>query len=97
MTSSARCNVYFRHAVFEYFSPRCHELPRRPTDRRGIERSKMRRQSVYHGRTQRMRYVEHDIVGSPMLDEGSQLVFDIFRLLSGTRPMPMIRRSPVRR
>jgi hypothetical protein len=44
-----------------------------------------------------MRYVEHDIVGSPMLDEGSQLVFDIFRLLSGTRPMPMIRRSPVRR
>jgi hypothetical protein len=30
-----------------------------------------------------MRYVEHDIVGSPMLDEGSQLVFDIFWLLSG--------------
>ena len=71
------------HAVFEYFSPRCYELPRRATDRRRIERSKMRRQSVYQGRTQRMSYVEHDIVGSPMLDEGSQLVFDILWLLSG--------------
>ena len=30
-----------------------------------------------------MSYVEHDIVGSPMFDKGSQLVLDIFRLLSG--------------
>ena len=83
MTSGAGRNVYFRHAVFEDFSPRCYELPRRATDRRRVERSKMRRQGVYHGRTQRMSHVEHDIVGSPMLGEGSQLVFDIFRLLSG--------------
>ena len=83
MTSSTRCNVYFRHAVFEDFSPRRYELPRCAADRRGIERSKMRRQSVYHGRTQRMSYVEHDVVGSSMLNESSQLVFEIFRLLSG--------------
>ena len=30
-----------------------------------------------------MRDVEHDIVGSPVFDEGLQLVFYILRLLSG--------------
>jgi len=30
-----------------------------------------------------MSNVEHDVVGAPMLNEGSQLVFEIYRLLTG--------------
>jgi hypothetical protein len=30
-----------------------------------------------------MSHVEHDVVGAPMLNEGAQLVFEIFGLLSG--------------
>jgi hypothetical protein len=28
-------------------------------------------------------HIKHDVVGSPMLDKGAQLVFQIFRLLTG--------------
>jgi hypothetical protein len=30
-----------------------------------------------------VRDVEHDIVGSPVLDEGLELIFDVFGLLAG--------------
>jgi hypothetical protein len=30
-----------------------------------------------------VRDVEHDIVGSPVLDEGLELIFDVFGLLTG--------------
>ena len=47
-----------------------------------------------------MRHVEHDVVGSPVFDEGFQLIFQILRLLTGKArnrkvAMEALRRAPV--
>jgi hypothetical protein len=48
-----------------------------------MERRKMRGKSVHHCRTERMRHVKHDVVGSPMFDKGAELILQIFGLLTG--------------
>jgi hypothetical protein len=44
-----------------------------------------------------MSYVEHDVVGSPMLDKSAQLVFEIFRLLSGKTGYRVVASEPLGR
>jgi hypothetical protein len=83
VASSARCNVGVGHSIFEDFLSRGHELLWSAPDRRGIETPEIRGKSRYHRRAQGMRHVEHDIICPPMLDEGPQLVFQIFGLLPG--------------
>jgi hypothetical protein len=39
--------------------------------------------------------VEHDVVGAPMLDKGAQLVFEIFRLLTGEAGYSVVTIEPL--
>jgi len=93
-------NVGFGDAVLEYFFRQ--RAPGSSLRRRGwrIERARIGGKSGDHPRTQRVGNIEHDIVGSPVFDEGFQLIFQILRLLAGEArdrkvAMEALRRAPV--
>jgi hypothetical protein len=93
-------NVGFGDAVLEYFFRQ--RAPGSSLRRRGwrIERTRIGGKSGDHPRTQRVGNIEHDIVGSPVFDEGFQLIFQILRLLAGEArdrkvAMEALRRAPV--
>ena len=66
-----------------FFSPTCTKPPRSAAECWRIERARIGGKSGDHPRTQRVGNIEHDIVGSPVFDEGFQLIFQILRLLAG--------------
>jgi hypothetical protein len=93
-------NVGFGDAVLEYFLASRSRAPRSAAEWRRIERAKIGDKSGDHPRTQRVGDIEHDVVGSPMFDEGFQLIFQILGLLAGEArdrkvAMEALRRAPV--
>lgn len=93
-------NVGFGETVFEYFFASRSQAPRSAAEGRRIERAKIGGKSGDHPWTQRVGDVEHDVVGSPMFDEGFQLIFQILGLLAGEArdrkvAMEALRRAPV--
>jgi hypothetical protein len=65
------------------FFANVHQAPRSAAEWWRIERARIGGKSGDHPRTQRVGNIEHDIVGSPVFDEGFQLIFQILRLLAG--------------
>jgi hypothetical protein len=63
------------------FFANVHQAPRSAAEWWRIERARIGGKSGDHPRTQRVGNIEHDIVGSPVFDEGFQLIFQILRLL----------------
>ena len=78
-----RRHIGVRNAVFENLASGGDEVPRSAPDRPGVEVVEALGKRIDHRRAQRVRDVEHDVVGAAMLGKGLQLVLQIFRLLSG--------------
>src|ERR1700726_3962952 len=81
MTGGARGNVGFGKSFLKDSFTEGDGSPWRPSERFRIETPEMRGQGRQHRRAQDMRDVEHDRVGPPALNEGSQLTLDVFGLL----------------
>ena len=82
------------------FFANVHQAPRSAAEWWRIERARIGGKSGDHPQTQRVGNIEHDIVGSPVFDEGFQLIFQILRLLAGEArdrkvAMEALRRAPV--
>jgi hypothetical protein len=97
VTRGACCDVFIGHPVLEDFLASLRELLRRAAKRWRIERAKICGKSRDHRLAQRMRYVEHHVVCSSMLDESLQLILQIYGLLSGEARYGVIAMETLRR
>src|ERR1700731_3773878 len=88
MTGGACGHVGFRETFLVI--ARSDRSPWRAAERWGFEMAEMHRQRRDHRRAQHMRDVAHDWVRPSALDEGPQLRFDVFGLLSRKPPPPEI-------
>ena len=83
VTGGAGRNVGRRHAFLKDFLAGGDELARLAAERLGVQVLKTLGQRRQHAGPQNMRHVEHHGVHAPALDEGLELVLQIFRLLPG--------------
>jgi hypothetical protein len=100
VAGGAGCHVGFGDTVLEYLFAHRNQAPRSAAEWWWIERAKIGGKSGYHPWIQRVGNVEHDVVGSPMFDEGFQLILQILGLLAGEArdrkvAMKALRRAPM--
>src|SRR5208337_1168365 len=81
VTGSTWRNIGIGNALFIDLLPPGHEFLWRAPDGFGIEIPEMLGNSLLHCRTQVMSYVFHHRMQPPVLNEGSQLILEIFDLL----------------
>lgn len=83
MAGRAGCDIGIGNAVLENSFTGSDQALRSAAERSRIERAEFLGKRRNHCRAQRMRDIEHDVVGAPVFDKCLQLVFQIFRLLPG--------------
>ena len=82
MTESARRNSGVGNSLFVDFFPGSFEFLWCPSNGFRIERPEMLGKSSLHRRTEELRHIAHDGMHAPVLNKGSQLIDEVFDLLS---------------